>query len=423
MNAELLEYLMPTKRQDIPIYRRGFGLKEEVADTLISEYKSSLINHLRGNGFSLQVGGLRILLAKEFGFCYGVDRAVDYAYETRRMFSNRTLYITTEIIHNPLVNRKLREMGVRFLSGGEGKTYAYEDIKPEDVVILPAFGASVEQMEKLTKIGCTLVDTTCGSVMTVWKRVEKNAKDGYASIIHGKYKHEETLATSSRALQFHGGRYLIVRDEQEAEIVCDYILHGRDKEQFLRRFQNAISPGFDPDRDLQKVGLANQTTMLSSESLYIAKMIETAMRNRYGAEEINSRFRSFDTICSATQERQDAIIELGEKHPDVILVVGGYNSSNTTHLCEIGLRFASTYHISESDCILSRREIRHQPFGGRGEIITENWLPQEPVSVGITSGASTPDKVVERSILRTLEFCGYSLSDVNMDMDAATIHK
>ncbi len=405
---------MPTKRQDLPIYRRGFGLKDEVAETLNTEYKSSLIKQLRENGYSLQVGDLQILLAKEFGFCYGVDRAVDYAYETRRMFPEKTLYITTEIIHNPLVNRRLREMGVRFLSGGDGQNYDYSDIKADDVVILPAFGASVEQMENLTKIGCTLVDTTCGSVMTVWKRVEKNAKDGYTSIIHGKYKHEETIATSSRAMQFPGGKYLIVRDENEAELVCNYIRKGGDKEQFLKHFENAVSPGFDPDRDLQKVGLANQTTMLSSESLHIAKMIAQAIKDRDGEEALNSQYRSFDTICSATQERQDAIIELGEKKPDIIMVVGGYNSSNTSHLCEIGLRYAPTYHINESECIISCNEIRHQPFSTREEVLTNNWLPSGPVSVAFTSGASTPDKVVEQSIIRILECCGYSPDDILM---------
>ncbi len=416
MKKELLELLMPTQKQNLSIYRRGFGLKDEVSETLMNEYRSNVINMLRENGLSLQVGKLRILLAKEFGFCYGVDRAVDYAYETRRMFPDKTLYITTEIIHNPLVNRKLREMGVRFLSGGDGETYSYEDITADDVVILPAFGGSVDQMERLNKIGCILVDTTCGSVMTVWKRVEKNARDGYTSIIHGKYKHEETIATSSRAQQFPGGRYLVVRDEEEAEYVCDYIRQGGDKEEFLQKFENAISPGFDPEKDLEKVGIANQTTMLSSESLHIAKMIEQAIHDRYGVEEGAKRFRSFDTICSATQERQDAIIEMGQKKPDVVIVVGGYNSSNTTHLCEIGLQFAPTYHISEANCIVSKEEIRHQPFGKREEEICYGWLPEGKVTVGITSGASTPDKVVEESIIRILECCGYSLEDIPNEM-------
>ncbi|RJP29443.1 MAG: 4-hydroxy-3-methylbut-2-enyl diphosphate reductase [Candidatus Omnitrophota bacterium] len=410
---------MPTKTRGLPIIRRGFGLKEEVADTLQDEYKSHLIQHLRENDFSLEVGDLRILLAKEFGFCYGVDRAVDYAYETRQMFPEKTIYITSEIIHNPRVNRNLREMDVRFLSGGDGENYSYDDVRPEDIVILPAFGASVEEMEKLAEIGCTMVDTTCGSVMNVWKRVEKNAKDGYTSIIHGKYTHEETVATSSRVLQFPGGRYLVIRDENEAQIVCDYIRQGDNREEFLEKFRNAVSPDFDPDRDLQKVGLANQTTMLSSESMYIARMIEEAIRTRYEKAKCSEHYRSFDTICSATQERQDAMLNLAELKPDVFIVVGGYNSSNTSHLCEIGMRYAPTYHISEADCIVSAKEILHKPFTGREEVVTDNWLISTGrVTIGITSGASTPDKVVEETIIRLLECRGYTKDSIMAECQA-----
>ncbi|MGC9327468.1 MAG: 4-hydroxy-3-methylbut-2-enyl diphosphate reductase, partial [Candidatus Hinthialibacter sp.] len=261
---------MPNRNARLAINRRGFGLKEEVAGELAQEYKSELVKSLREHGSTLQFSDLKILLAKEFGFCYGVDRAVDYAYETRRKFPDRIIYITTEIIHNPRVNRKLREMGIRFLSGGQAENYHFSDVKKEDVVILPAFGASVNDMERLIDIGCTLVDTTCGSVMNVWKRVESNAKDGYTSVIHGKYYHEETIATSSRALHFDG-RYLVVRDEKEAQIACDYILGKGDRASFLEHFKNSVSPGFDPDRDLQRVGIANQTTMLSSESMHISK--------------------------------------------------------------------------------------------------------------------------------------------------------
>ncbi len=410
MNSKLREYLMPNRKKNHPINRRGFGLKEQVAGTLAKEYKSGLVQYLRENGSTLQVGGLRILLAKEFGFCYGVDRAVDYAYETRQKFPDKTIYITTEIIHNPQVNRKLREMGIRFLSGCEAGHYTFDDIKPEDVVILPAFGASVEEMRKLIETGCVLVDTTCGSVMNVWNRVERNSRDGFTSIIHGKYYHEETIATSSRALQFEGGRYIIVRDEEEAQIVCDYIRFDGSADDFLKRFEKSISPGFEPARDLQRVGLANQTTMLSSESLHISKMVEQAMRDRYGEENLKDHFRAFDTICSATQERQDAIIELGAKKPDVIIVVGGYNSSNTSHLCEIGLRYAPTFHICGPGCIVSLDEIRHKPFGQNDETVTRGWFPSGPVSVGFTSGASTPDKVVEETILRVLECLNLDLS-------------
>ncbi|MBN2328768.1 MAG: 4-hydroxy-3-methylbut-2-enyl diphosphate reductase [Candidatus Omnitrophica bacterium] len=401
---------MPNRNARLAINRRGFGLKEAVAGKLAQEYKSELVKSLREHGSTLLFSDLQILLAKEFGFCYGVDRAVDYAYETRKKFPDRIIYITTEIIHNPRVNRKLREMGIRFLSGCQSENYQFSDVKKEDVVILPAFGASVNDMERLVDIGCTLVDTTCGSVMNVWKRVERNAKDGFTSVIHGKYYHEETIATSSRALQFDG-RYLVVRDEKEAQIACDYILEKGDRALFLEHFKNSVSPGFDPDRDLQRVGIANQTTMLSSESMHISKMIEQAMCQQYGEENIQEHFRAFDTICSATQERQDAIIEMGQKKPDLIIVVGGYNSSNTNHLSEIGSRFAPTYHICESDCIISTSEIRHKLYDQSEEMVTRDWLPAGPVKVGITSGASTPDKVVEETMIRILACRGHNLQE------------
>lgn len=403
---------MPPGTTDTTIYRKGFGLKDQVSGELKKEYSSTLTQQLRDNDNCIELGDLRILLAKEFGFCYGVDRAIDYAYETREMFPDKTLYITYQIIHNPRVNKKLKDMGVRFLSGdSDDKNYDYEDLTPDDVVILPAFGASIGVMKKLGDIGCTMVDTTCGSVMHVWKRVERYSKDGFTAIIHGKYSHEETIATASRALKFDTGKYLIVRNEEEANYVCDYICNGGNKEEFLEKFDKAMSPGFDPDRDLAHIGVANQTTMLSSESLHIAKLLQEAIENRFGSDNIKEHFRSFDTICSATQERQDAIIELGKKNPDVIIVVGGYNSSNTNHLCEIGLRYASTYHINEVNCILSRDEIRHKPFGTAEEIHTSPWIPTSPVTIGVTAGASTPDKVVEETIIRILECCGHSLDE------------
>ncbi len=414
--------LMPTNTKDLPIIRKGFGLKNEVAGTLEQEYHSPLIQHLRENEFLLEVEGLRVHLAKEFGFCYGVDRAVDYAYEAAKKFPDKTIYITTEIIHNPRVNRKLQELGIRFLNGAEENTYRFEDIQPDDIVLLPAFGASVDEMQRLADIGCTMVDTTCGSVMNVWRRVEHNARDGYTCIIHGKYAHEETIATSSRALQFEGGRYLVVRDEEQADYVCNYIRHGGSRDEFMEKFKHAMSPGFDPETDLHRVGLANQTTMLSSESLKISKIVEQAMLDRHGEDYVKENFRAFDTICSATQERQDAIIELGQKNPDIIIVVGGYNSSNTNHLCEIGLRFTPhSYHINEADCILSAAEIRHKPHLKKDEIITTGWLPDGPLTIGVTSGASTPDKVVEEAIIRILQFRGLDAEAILTERDALSV--
>src|SRR5690606_11376757 len=275
----------------------------------------------------------RLHLAKGFGFCYGVDRAVDYAYQARTRFPDRVVYLTGEIIHNPHVNDKLRALGIRFLSDPHESLDA---LTPDDVVILPAFGVTIELLQRLSGRGCTLVDTTCGSVLNVWKNVRRYAQDGVTSVIHGKHWHEETQATASQATQYPEGRYLVVYDREEAAYVCDYIRHGGSREEFLERFRHAVSPGFDPDQHLARIGLANQTTMLMSESLEIGAMFRDAMRDRYGEAELAWRYRAFDTICSATQDRQDAVIQLLAAQPlDLMVVIGGYNSSNTCNLARI----------------------------------------------------------------------------------------
>src|SRR5262245_56496754 len=336
-------------------------MKEAVAGELAAAYHSSLVDDVRAAGFRFEDGRLVVHLAREFGFCYGVDRAVDYAYQARRRFPGRNVFLTGEIINNPHVNDRLRAAGIRFLTDpGESR----ETLGPEDVVILPAFGVSVSDMAHLSNLGCTLVDTTCGSVLNVWKNVVRYAQDGFSSVIHGKGRHEETRATASQALKFPGGRYLVVLDRAEAGSVCDYIRGRGDREAFLARFRDAASPGFDPDRDLERVGCANQTTMLMSESLEIGEMFREAMRERYGTEALARHFRAFDTICSATQERQDAVIALLDATPlDLMLVIGGYNSSNTCNLARICAGRVPTYHIAEPDCLVSAAEVRHRPVG------------------------------------------------------------
>ena len=308
-------------------------MKEAVAGELAAAYDSAVVDQVRASDYQFAAGRLTLHLAREFGFCYGVDRAVDYAYQARRRFPGRNVFLTGEIIHNPHVNQRLRDNGIRFLSDpGERR----ETLGADDVVILPAFGVTVEEMAQLAGQGCTLVDTTCGSVLNVWKNVTRYAQDGFTAIIHGKVKHEETRATASQALKFPRGRYLVVLDKDEAAVVCDYIRHGGDREAFIARFGAASSPGFDPDIDLHRVGCANQTTMLMSESLEIGEMFGAAIADRYGAEALPQHFRAFDTICSATQERQDAVIALlDEQALDLMLVVGGYNSSNTCNLARI----------------------------------------------------------------------------------------
>jgi 4-hydroxy-3-methylbut-2-enyl diphosphate reductase len=304
------------------------------------------------------------------------------------------------------VNDRLRAGGIRFLSDPEERGRA---LGPADVVILPAFGITVAEMVRFTELGCTLVDTTCGSVLNVWKNVVRYAQDGFTSVIHGKVRHEETRATASQALKYPNGRYLVVLDRDEAAVVCDYIRHGGDREAFLARFGQAVSPGFDPDVDLQRVGCANQTTMLMSESLEIGEMFGAAMRDRYGAEGLARHFRAFDTICSATQERQDAVEALlDSEHVDLMLVVGGYNSSNTCNLARICAARARTYHISDPSCLLAAERIRHRPVGApstakASEVVSEGWLPESgPVVVGLTAGASTPNNIVGQ-VIETLE--------------------
>ena len=390
------------------IFRTGLDMKEAVAGELAAAYDSALVDRVRDNDFRHHAGRLTVHLARDFGFCYGVERAVDYAYQARRRFPGRNVFLIGEIIHNPHVNDQLRAAGIRFLSdpGEDAKT-----LGAADVVILPAFGVTVSDMERLSNQGCTLVDTTCGSVLNVWKNVVRYAQDGFTAVIHGKVKHEETRATASQALKYPGGRYLVVLDREEAAIVCDYIRTGQGRDAFEKRFAAAVSPGFDPERDLGRLGCANQTTMLMSESLEIGEMFRAAMRDRYGEPEMANRFRAFDTICSATQERQDAVIALLDEQPlDLMVVVGGYNSSNTCNLARICAERVRTYHIADPSCLVSRDEVRHRPVGAPSttsgiEAVTRGWLPQNgPIVVGLTAGASTPNNIVGEVIRKLADF-------------------
>ena len=381
------------------IFRKGLDLKHEVAGTLAESYHSDLVAAIKDSEYRYASGRLTIHLAREFGFCYGVDRAVDYAYQARKRFPDRPVVLTGEIIHNPHVNDQLRAQGIRLLSDpGE----SIDALTPNDVVILPAFGVTMELLEELDRRGCTLVDTTCGSVLNVWKNVKRYAADGFTSVIHGKYWHEETRATASQASHEANGHYLVVLNREEATEVCRHVRGGGDRAAFLARFEHAMSPGFDPDRDLQRIGCANQTTMLSSESLEIGEMIRAAMRDRYGEAEMAARFRAFDTICSATQDRQDAVAALLEEQPlDLMIVIGGYNSSNTCNLARICEPQLPTYHIAEADCLISAFEIRHKAVGGKDEAISAGWLPAGgEVVIGLTSGASTPDNLAGTVVRR-----------------------
>ncbi len=374
--------------------RKGFGHQAEVSTQLQSEYQSNLIQQIRDANYSLKQGNVTIRLAQAFGFCWGVERAVAIAYETRQHFPTEHIWITNEIIHNPSVNQRIQEMEIEFVPvTANQKDFSVVDTG--DVVILPAFGASVQEMQILHDKGCQIVDTTCPWVSKVWNTVEKHKKIDYTSIIHGKYKHEETVATSSFA-----GKYLIVLNLTEAEYVANYILNGGNRQEFLAKFAKACSVGFDPDQDLERVGIANQTTMLKGETEQIGKIFERTMMQKYKPTELNQHFQSFNTICDATQERQDAMLDLVQQNLDLMIVIGGFNSSNTTQLQQIAFeRGIPSYHIDVVERIKSSHSIEHRQLKG-DLIVTENWLPAGEIVVGITSGASTPDKVVEDVIER-----------------------
>jgi 4-hydroxy-3-methylbut-2-en-1-yl diphosphate reductase len=391
-------------------FRRGLGLKKEVEPILASEYHSQLVDEIRARG-SASFGDLTIRLAKDFGFCYGVDRAVDYAYQTAHKFPDRRIFLVGEIIHNPHVNRRLREAGITFLYPENGE-FDFDGITTEDVVILPAFGVTLRDFQQLREIGCILIDTTCGSVLNVWKRVESYARDGFTALIHGKYFHEETRATASQAHTHPGGRYIVVRDMAEAKLVMAWIEGSPGaftRDAFLDHFRDKSSAGFDPDRDLDRIGVANQTTMLASESLAIAAAVGESLGRRHGNATLADHFRSFDTICSATQERQDAVLEMMREPPAIMLVIGGYNSSNTNHLAHLCREYTAAYHIADSTCIdVESRTMRHKPelAADAAETEVKDWLPAGPLVVGLTAGASTPNNKIGETIVKVLAMRG-----------------
>ncbi len=376
-----------------------------VQEQVESHYRSDIVDKVRRNGGILRVGDVTVRLAKQFGFCYGVERAIDLAYAAGKVFKDRRLFILGEIIHNPEVNEQIRSLGIKNLMG-KGKEAEIDDLQPGDVVIVPAFGTEISTLEQIKERGCQIVDTTCGDVMSVWKRVRKYASESATSIIHGKAEHEETKATSSRALGNGQGHYLVVLTLAETDYVCDYIRHGGNKEEFLEKFRGAYSSGFDPELHLRSVGVANQTTMLRGETEEVQRRIRQAIMDRDGPELAGTNFRFFDTICGATQERQDALRELLDVKMNLLLVVGGYNSSNTSHLAEMGEEKLPTYFVRNASRLLSTEEILHYNLHAREEVVARNWLPEGPLVVGITAGASCPNNLIEETLIRLFELRG-----------------
>jgi 4-hydroxy-3-methylbut-2-enyl diphosphate reductase len=387
-------------------------IMEAVQAKVLSHYRSEIVENIRANGGVLVAGDLTVKLAKEFGFCYGVERAIDLAYAAKKYFTDVSpktpIYLLGEIIHNPDVNDQIRNMGIQIIEAKPSDERIGE-LQPGDAVIIPAFGTEVSTRKKLEAKGCVLVDTTCGDVMTVWKRVRQYSKDDVTSIIHGKAKHEETKATTSQARAYGTGHYLVVFDLAETDYVCNYIHDGGDKHEFLEKFKGAYSQGFDPEIHLQAVGVANQTTMLRGETEEIQRRFKAAMIKKYGPAEVDKHFRFFDTICGATQDRQDALEKMLREPMNFLLVVGGYNSSNTSHLAEMGEAVLPTYFIKNSTKMISGELISHYNQHKKQEVETRSWLPPGKITVGITAGASCPNNLIEDTIRRLFELRGIPL--------------
>lgn len=405
---------------EAPVAQKKINLRrpdimEAVQAQVLSHYRSDIVERIRASGGVLSSGNLTVKLAKEFGFCYGVERAIDLAYAAKKYFSevspNTPIYLLGEIIHNPEVNDQIDKMGIKIISP-KPTDEELSQLQSGDAVIIPAFGTEVGTRKKLEAKGCILVDTTCGDVMSVWKRVRQYSKESVTSIIHGKAKHEETKATTSQARAYGSGHYLVVYNLAETDYVCNYILNGGNKHEFLEKFKGAHSDGFDPDLHLRAVGVANQTTMLRGETEEVQRRFRAAMVKKYGEAEIEKHFRFFDTICGATQDRQDALEKLLREPMNLLIVVGGYNSSNTSHLAEMGEAKLPTYFIKNAAKMESDKLIRHYNQHIREEVETRDWLPSGKITVGVTAGASCPNNLIEDTIRRLFELRGISVQEL-----------
>ena len=385
---------------------------ELVQAEVAAHYRSEVVDKVKSRGNQLTIGTTTVRLAQKFGFCYGVERAIDLAYASRRVFPDNNIYLIGEIIHNQEVNAQLEKMNIVSLPWKE-LTDDYDRLTEDDVVIVPAFGAPVSYVEKIQEQGAQIVDTTCGDVMKVWRRVKSYAVDGITSIIHGKAGHEETRATASHALGPNkDGHYLVVLTLADVAVLTDYLINGGDKGEFMSYFEGKTSEGFDPEVHLEYVGVANQTTMLKSETEEIQKLVAEAIIKRDGNSD---KFKVFDTICGATQERQDALFGMLKRPMDVLLVVGGYNSSNTSHLVEIGEKELPSFFINSAECLKSLETIMHfdlheqqEVEGSYGEILNR----EEPIVIGVTAGASCPNNLIEDTIVRAFELRGVSREEI-----------
>ncbi len=376
-------------------------------------YGTEAVTKLRETGGTLIFDGLTFHFPEHFGFCYGVDKAIDMVFETCERFSaeggpasggtGSRIFLTDQLIHNPYINGKLKEKGVQYLSRDARNLLVCDALKPGDVVVVSAFGTDFRDIERLKEKSVTIVDSTCGAIINVWKRVEGYAKNHFITIMHGKRNHEETRATVSQAVK-EGGPYIMIENKKEALELASVIRGERKESDFITAYPDAVLQGFSFDSASCKMGMANQTTMLKGESLEIQGILREAFRQRFGDAVTAERFRSFDTICGATQDRQDALRNLLNKPLDLILIVGGFNSSNTTHLAEIAQGRLPFYHIESADDIVSDGEIwARDPKTGKSSTYS-GWFSKNAKNIGITSGASTPDVILYTIIQKIVSF-------------------
>jgi 4-hydroxy-3-methylbut-2-enyl diphosphate reductase len=372
-------------------------------------YKSPLIEALRSGQGVLTAGRVTVRTARTFGFCWGVDRAVAMVQDAIATYPDRRLWLLDQIIHNPRVNADFKAQGVRFVRGPFADGDDDGGPAAQDVVVIPAFSATVEDMDRFKTVGCTIVDTTCPWVIKPHKRTLKYVSDGLTTLIHGLFLHEETRASCS-LIASRGGQYLVVADKDQASLVCEVIRGNTPAERLLTELPRAArSRDFDPAQHLQRIGTVNQTTMLASETREIERMVREAMADRDGEERTAESFRELNTICRATQENQDAVAELtGENTLDLMIVVGGYDSSNTRNLTRVGEGRFPSYHVDGPDGI-GADEIVHRDPETSERVRTRDWLPQGEVVIGFTAGASTPDTLLGDTIRSVLAVAGAPL--------------
>jgi 4-hydroxy-3-methylbut-2-enyl diphosphate reductase len=367
--------------------------KRKASDKMKKDFTPTLLNF----------GKLEIYLARHFGFCYGVENAIEIAFKTIEENAGKRIFLLSEMIHNPSVNNDLLNLGVQFLQDTSGNTIIpFESLTKDDVVIIPAFGTTLEIESKLIALGISIekYNTTCPFVEKVWNRSEQIANKDYSVIIHGKPTHEETRATFSHAAK--NAPSLVLNDMRDAEILSNFILGKEPIENFYTVFAGRYSEGFDTEKHLSKIGVVNQTTMLASDTQAIADFLKTTMIEKFGLNDSNAQERfaeTRDTLCYATNDNQSAVFGLLQQEADLAIVVGGYNSSNTSHLVELCEEKLQTYYIDHPDRIISKDSIEHFNFHKKIELSTTDYLPnKEPIRILMTSGASCPDALVEKAI-------------------------